>query len=59
MEYEGEENDDEYSSEPEEEPADNTAQALIIDTIPPNESSLQEQTKLFLTSFGDVAPQID
>ena len=57
MEYEGEENDDEYSSEPEEEPADNTAQALIIDTTPPNESSLQEQTELFLTSFGDVAPQ--
>jgi hypothetical protein len=24
---------------------------------PPNESSLQEQTELFLTSFGDVAPQ--
>ena len=57
MEYKGEENDNKYSSEPEEEPADNTAQALIIDTTPPNESSLQEQTELFLTSFEDIAPQ--
>lgn len=60
MEYEGEERDEEYDEEYQtdpEEPPDKTAQTFVIDTAPLQEHPLQEQTELFLTSFGNIPPE--
>jgi hypothetical protein len=60
-EYEGEECDEgcdeEHDTTSDEETPDRTTQALIVDTPSPQESPLQEQTELFLTSFGNIPPE--
>jgi hypothetical protein len=52
-EYEGTEQDEEYDSDLDKESTCKTVQILIVDTSPPL-SLPQEQTELFLTSFGSI-----
>jgi hypothetical protein len=56
-EYEGTEPGEEYDPDLDEEPISENPQTLVVDTSPSPTHPTQEQTELFLTSFGPIPPE--